>query len=212
MNGAKIRLSALEMELVQNSNWILTKRAIIEKVYELFGQLANEYTSAVTAHKSFFPAGVIAVAPKISKGENYHGLPYVMLDYPRYFDKENVFAIRTFFWWGNFFSSTLHLKGKYKTAFEKNIVANYDLLIKHNYSLCISNDEWDFRFTENNYQPVASLNKNDREKIIVTSEFIKLSAKMPLSQWEYTNDEMLRLFKVELQSAGINFPGGEINL
>ena len=31
------------------------------------------------------PGDIAAIAPKIARGENYLGLPYVMLDYPRYF-------------------------------------------------------------------------------------------------------------------------------
>ena len=63
------------------------------------------------------PEEVLIQSPKISRGENYNGLPYVMLDYPRCFGKEDVFAMRTMFWWGNFFSITWHLKGKYSKEY-----------------------------------------------------------------------------------------------
>ena len=71
------------------------------------------------------PAEVAEISPKISKGENYNGLPYVMFDYPRFFTKENVFAVRTFFWWANYFSVTLHLKGEYKEMFAETIFKKY---------------------------------------------------------------------------------------
>jgi hypothetical protein len=51
---------------------------------------------------------------KISRGENYQLLPYIILDYPSYFSRNNIFAVRTMFWWGNFFSITLHLSGDHK--------------------------------------------------------------------------------------------------
>ncbi len=35
-----------------------------------------------------------------------------MLDYPRAFGRDSIFACRTFFWWGRFFSLTLHLAGR----------------------------------------------------------------------------------------------------
>ena len=65
-------------------------------------------------------------SPKISKGENYKGLPWLVLDYPRYFNKEDIFAIRTLFWWGNFFSITLHISGKYKMRYEKKIIDSFE--------------------------------------------------------------------------------------
>ena len=113
MDRTKIRLSQEEEELVATADWILTKNRVIQKINQL---LSNVQTSqqqflqtCTTLEKE-----VLASSPKISKGENYKGLPWLVLDYPRSFNKEEVFAIRTLFWWGNFFSVTLHLSGKYK--------------------------------------------------------------------------------------------------
>ena len=93
-NFAKVQLSAEEMRLVRDAAWILTKNSVMGKVVAMFGELSGGWKE-----------------PKISKGENYKGLPWVMLDYPRVFGKEDVYAIRTFFLWGHAFSITLHLKG-----------------------------------------------------------------------------------------------------
>ena len=38
-NPVKLRLSAEEMELVNNREWILTKHRVIKKVYEMFGEI-----------------------------------------------------------------------------------------------------------------------------------------------------------------------------
>ena len=45
MNVAKIQLSAEELSLVQNAEWLLTKNTIIEKVYAMFGELAHDMYS-----------------------------------------------------------------------------------------------------------------------------------------------------------------------
>src|SRR5437868_6529086 len=104
-------LSIYEMKLVTDPEVLLTKNRIIQKVYELFGGLAEDYKDVLKAAGLFTSNEVVA---KISRGENYKGLPYVMLDYPRQFAKVEVFAIRSFFWWGNFFSITLQLGGQYQ--------------------------------------------------------------------------------------------------
>ncbi|MBI3717224.1 MAG: hypothetical protein HY252_01325 [Sphingobacteriales bacterium] len=210
MSGTKIQLSSVEKELVQNSDWILTKRSIIEKVYTLFGDLSEKYTAIVD--KADLPIEIKSASPKISRGENYHGLPYVVLDYPRVFDKENVFAIRTLFWWGNFFSSTVHVKGKYKNQFANVIQSNYQQLSATGYAVCINDDEWDFRFTENNFKSINELSVSEWEHIITAGTFIKLSIKIPLTQWDSVADELINFFKLNLQLTEINSPGGETNL
>src|SRR5580693_8742254 len=119
MNSAKIHLSADELLLVKNGEWILTKNLIIGKVYALFGTLAEHLQNQING--SDLPGQIGIISAKISKGENYNGLPYVMLDCPRLFTQQNVFSIRTFFWWGNYFSVTLHLKGEFQQIFEEAI-------------------------------------------------------------------------------------------
>ena len=100
------------MELVQNSEWILAKHSIIKKVYGMFGDLNELINAEPESFNYLFPEKNKNQNGKISKGENYRHLPYVILDYPAFFDKENIFTVRTIFWWGNFFSVTLHLDRK----------------------------------------------------------------------------------------------------
>src|SRR6185369_14445953 len=111
MDEAKIRLSQKELELVSNTEWILTKNEVITKAKLLLGSVLDEQIKWLSHHKLILPSEIKESSPKISKGENYRGLPYMVLDHPRRFDKEDVFAIRTLFWWGNFFSTTLQLSG-----------------------------------------------------------------------------------------------------
>jgi hypothetical protein len=107
MQGSKIRLSPSEAALVGNAEIILTKNSILQKTVALLAQLQEEITSQ-KALPPFSPSA------KISKGENYRGLPYAVLDYPRIAGGEDLFFIRSMFWWGHFFSSTLQLAGAYK--------------------------------------------------------------------------------------------------
>lgn len=102
MDEAKIRLSAPEMELVKDAGWILTKNGILEKVSHLLGSIQQSYQLQLQQVSSL-PPEILASAPKISRGENYKGLPWLVLDYPRCFGQQDVFAMRTMFWWGPFF-------------------------------------------------------------------------------------------------------------
>jgi hypothetical protein len=183
-DNSKLTLSDEELQLVNNSDWILTKHIIIGKVYHLFGNLATTMKAAIDKEYDWLPAEAVRAAAKISKGENYLKLPYVLLDYPRCFDAENIFAVRTLFWWGNFFSITLHLSGRYKEMFAENICNNKEGLEHDNFFICISEDEWQHHFEANNYRPVREFDKTGFNRIVTQKRFIKLAVKFTLKEWK----------------------------
>lgn len=195
MDGAKIRLSAKEMELVTNADWILTKNGIIEKGKSLFVVLQEEMITHLENSSSLLPVDTIKVPPKISKGENYNGLPYLILDYPRLFDKQNILAIRTLFWWGNFFSITLHLGGNYKNRYEKNCLDAFDFFNAEDFYACINHDEWEHHFDTSNYVPVNKFSKEQWEVFIKEKPFIKMAKKYSLHLWDDTINNLLIDFK-----------------
>jgi hypothetical protein len=171
---AKVSLSAFELQLVTQPDWILTKNNIIQKVYALLGDVSNIYQQQALLQQ--LPAEVIAIAPKISKGENYQELPYVMLDYPRFFSKEDVFAVRCFFWWGHYFSCTLHLKGLYKKQYEHRIDAAIKKDELKGWYINSTDEEW-------NHTVAESMQLINSDSDVVLKNIIKLTAILPLQKW-----------------------------
>ena len=180
----KITLSDKELELVCNSSWILTKHAIIKKVYALFGNAATYMQQIVLENKVSLPAEINMYNPKISKGENYLHLPYVMLDYPRYFTNEKILTIRTMFWWGNYFSVHLLLSGDFKTAAIESLLRNFSWLQNDDYFVSISDDPWSHHFEEGNYLHLAKCTKEDFSSILYSKPFIKIGKILPVKHWD----------------------------
>jgi hypothetical protein len=176
---AKVMLSKYELELVTNARILLTKNEIIKKVYGLFGLLADDFMKE--AGKAL-PEVVCSVQPKISRGENYLGLPYVMMDYPRNFSRSDTFAIRTFFWWGNFFSITLQLSGSFQQQYEPCIAEAMKKGVFKDWYRCISDDMWHHHFDETNYRLISY------DSDYPGNDFIKLASKIPLSEWAGAED------------------------
>lgn len=170
-----VKLSASEIELAANTSIILTKNKIIENVYTLFGNLANYFHSKISS-ENILPANICSNSPKISKGENYENMPWVMLDYPKHFDKENYFAVRTFFLWGNFFSITLLVKGNGKTY-----VNEEKLLHLKDWFLCVNENEWHHHFRTDNYR---ALNTENFEKYSSNLAFLKVAKKFAINDWD----------------------------
>jgi len=198
MENTNVELSKNEMELVSNAEFILTKNRIIEKVYGLFGMLSESYKSILNEHKENLPAEISKSSPKIYRGENYLSLPYVMMDYPRIFLKENVFTIRSFFWWGNYFSITLQIGGKYFQQYKNSIHQNLKKEINEDYFVCVNDDMWQHHFETGNYKALREVNMEE----ILQKPFIKIAKKIKLSEWNDAEEffaksyaELLKLFK-----------------
>src|SRR5688572_33352065 len=121
MSGTNLHFSEQEMDLYTDTGIILTKNAILQKLKIFLEELQLRQKEIIKSYLEGFPSEVLKISSKVSKGENYKGLPWLVLDYPRHFEPGNIFAIRTLFWWGNFFSTTLHLSGRYKNKFGDKI-------------------------------------------------------------------------------------------
>ena len=186
----KIVLSEKELSLVNDAGWFLTKHVIIKKVYSLFSDMIPAISSAIKENGISLPPELAASHPRIYKGENYLQLPYVILDYPGYFKGEHIFAIRTMFWWGNFFSITLHLSGKYKSMFEETLPGNLEKA-KYDFFVAIGKDQWQHHFEENNYLPALLISKEQLKENWNDSNFIKLALKFGLQNWNNTANPIL---------------------
>lgn len=181
-------LSKEELSLVANKQFILTKLEIIDKVYALFGAISEGYRKQIECNENIFPKEGLKNAPRISKGEKYLQMPWVMLDYPACFSKSDVFAIRSFFWWGNFFSITIHLSGKHKNLFEEKIFEKRQLLKE--WLVYMSEDEWQHDVNKNTHISFLEIKKKYID-VLGKTNFLKISKTLPLSKW----DEAEEFFK-----------------
>ena len=201
-----LRLSEKERELVTDTQWILTKHELIRKVYEMFGEVSEVIKKEVNHHSHLFPEEVKHRAAKISKGENYQMLPYVLLDYPASFVKENIFAVRTMFWWGNFFSINLHLSGHHKTKFLSSDVSILPFLEANDFFICVSQEEWEHHFNDQNYLLAKNMTDVNFEEI-TQQNFFKVAKHLPLTEWDNAYDFIVEGFKKIIELLQISYRG-----
>jgi hypothetical protein len=194
MDQAKLRLSAKEAELVANADWILTKNQILQKVNQKLARLQTMQDNYLQQNPLKLEDEVRSVPPKISRGENYKGLPWMMLDYPRYFVKQDHFAVRCMFWWGNFFSITLQLSGACKIKYQPAIEAGYEKLKNDGFVIGVSDDLWEHDFGPVNYAALETIKETGFMSCVREKESIKLAKKIPLQQWNEAEDILLNAF------------------
>lgn len=176
------QLTAQELMLVQNAEWLLTKQQITGKVYELLGTLSTRYSNLLLQYPPA-DAAILQPTPKIARGEYYRQLPYVILDQPRFFKQEDAFAIRSLFWWGQHFSIHLHLSGRYKAQYMPLLLRHLQQGRLQQWHTVLAEDPWQHYFGPGNYQPVTP-QTTDISTAWQTLPFIKLGQYLPLNRWE----------------------------
>lgn len=211
MNSANLQLSPEELRLVSDPGWILTKNSIVAKAVGIMAGLAETYrevwAAGGVARAGIGAAGAGAIRPievggiaggglrvepgdpKVSRGENYRGLPWVMLDYPRVFGREDVLAIRTMFLWGHGFNITLHLKGRFQSLYLGVIRERRVALGAAGFFVGVHPDEWRHEHTEEVYQPLRVF-----EGVLGEGGFFKLSAAVGLDRWAEAPELLAGLF------------------
>jgi hypothetical protein len=202
MGAAKIHLSKQELELVSSPDFILTKNAVIQKLRVFLEEVQQKQSDIIEKYRSHIPEDVLKISPKVSKGENYKGFPWLVLDYPRYFTAENVFAIRTMFWWGNFFSVTLHLSGKHKKKIQRNIINAFPVLAEKGFYFCTGDDEWQHHFDVSNYASLKSCDNHFFADAIAHKSFLKLAKKIPLGEMETMEELICRNYETLVKICG----------
>lgn len=182
-----------ELEALKDQRFLRIKQTLSDKVIHQLSMIERLLHKELKTSKFNFPDKAFLKAGKISRGENYQSLPYFLLDYPRLFTQEDVFAYRTMIWWGNEFSCTLHLGGtslrKYAGKLKARLPKAKQLFF------CIHNNPWEYHFGESNYLPIEKLSSKNITEQIETHDFIKISDKISLDNWDQFGDFSLTTLK-----------------
>jgi len=182
----KTLLSQEHLSLLMDKNIFLLKRDLADKINSLLSSCIQSIRTEMLSFEANLPNELLISQAKITKGENYLSFPWSILDYPRIFNKEAIFAIRTFCWWGNNFSITLHLSGPYLNQFLEIIFSKWEQLSSSGFMICINSEQWQHHLENNNYEAIK-LCTNDAsyyKEMAKQNGFLKLCRVLPLNNWE----------------------------
>ena len=160
-----------EFGFLSNADLLIKKRIIQEKIFKLLEITLGSIRSGINAPiAKLFPEG------KISRGENYQALPYLILDYPAIFSMNDILACRTMFLWGNFFSTTIHLQGSYLKRNHENIVSTITGLEQNELFISVGETPWHYHYEPSNYLPLNSVTLDKA----INRSFVKISRRIAL--------------------------------
>lgn len=196
MDRAKLRLSTEEMDLISRTDWILTKNRLMMRVREMLASLQEQQWQCLREAHNPLPDEVMNIPAKISRGENYEGLPWMVLDLPRYFTSGDQLAIRTLFWWGHGFSLTLQLQGRFHQQFQSRVDRYNSILRQQQWHICIGDDPWQHHFRSDNYIPIASMTEGEWKRVSTHHPFLKIACFIPMEKWEQAPELLLQQYRL----------------
>lgn len=181
MKKIKEELSKEEWKVIQNADFFYYKKTATDKIMCRLNALKIGIKASDTFQSFDFLPEVDTDLGKISKGENYKGLPYLILDFPRIFDSKGIFAYRVMFWWGSGFYFTLHLSGRFFDFYKKALIGRFESLKeKEVFFYQEKTDEWQHEMEMPYFKKMDSFSKSDFEEWLNERTFIKIGQKMPL--------------------------------
>jgi hypothetical protein len=206
-------LNPKELKYINDVDFLITKHTIISKI---FNELKEVEKSLIEKIKNYHSAEIQILAKKrgkISKGENYRLLPYLVLDFPRNYTKDSGLSYRAMFWWGNCLSATLHIQGdylnKYRLALQQNLPK---LKEEHELYFCVNDTPWEYHYNQDNYLPINNCTDDDINDQITHRSFLKISYKHSLefpSDFKdfFLNsfDKLISLLESDENPYGINY-------
>ncbi|MEO8151154.1 MAG: hypothetical protein ABI723_26215 [Bacteroidia bacterium] len=194
--AANLEFTGDEYNVMHDATFFIHKKKITEKLVTLFGDLNLEMEKLLLQYADLLPATVINSKGKINKGENYEYLPYIILDSPRVFSIDNVFAFRTMFRWGNYFSCTVQLSGIYLEAFKPRLIEFISNDNFNHYYICTSDDEWQHHFRADNYTLATEVLNNQKVlNAVMEQAFFKVAIQLPLEKSGELKTEAIRFYK-----------------
>lgn len=198
MQDSKIpKLSNEELNALTDLKFFELKQSITKKATQLLSVLELKLKEKANKTNSYIPEEVLKIDSKISKGENYRGLPYLVLDYPRYFKNENIFAFRSMFLWGKYFTFTLHLSGVYLHHFLPKLKSNFAKINFESTYVSIGENQWVHHIEKTNYVSIENWTQNiNTDEYFNRIKYIKLVRKLELSDWEKVPEFGIETYKL----------------
>ena len=168
-----------ELALLDDGTFIRAKQAALPEVMH---------------YQQHFPAGADCSLGKISRGENHRDLPYRILDYPRYFQREDALALRTLFWWENGFTCFWYLAGEPWEHLRSTAIAQRAVLRQHPVWLGINTDPWQYQLGSENYRAASTLDDAELVQHLQQHAFFKLALLLPVRHYAKLPETALSLW------------------
>ncbi|MES2779891.1 MAG: hypothetical protein V4651_08325 [Bacteroidota bacterium] len=171
MRKSTIKLTKHELDFASDTIYPETKQSVMLKMRELFAECGQKLNQNVL-YQELTQNGQF----KITKGEQYKGLPYLVLDCPQIKGSDFDWVARTMFWWGHYISCNLIIRTDMlepkKQASALHQLKKTRILTGHNL--------WEQELESDAYSKLSDLSIVDITHILQDNTYLKISRKIAL--------------------------------
>jgi len=190
-----------EASFFLNPEPMILRQEIIKKLDGLLADVQTKLKSTLKEHNFVFPEDTDIERGKISRGENYQGLPWMMLDFPRLFSRDDTLVCRTFCWWGNTFAAHLLISGGILPAALENLVRQERKKSALSISVCAN--PWKHHYEKQYYLKLRDFSDEGLAGLVSKTEYLKLSAWFPLNKAEELPELVVGFFSEACNLTGL---------
>lgn len=179
-----LHLTPEEEAVFQDLAYFYHREAIEAKLKTYFQELQTSLKAVLSAYQEHLPPQVLATNCKYSRGENYQGAPYRVLDCPNLLDKDNQFAFRCVLLWGRGWGAHLLLGGPVADAIRRGIVHHLQYELHANCYLSRADTPWAMTAEEDQAVRSFDIEVDEVDAINRSRSFLKLSRYWALEEAE----------------------------
>jgi hypothetical protein len=186
MRKSANKLTKHECNYASSTTYPQIKHEVMQKTNVLLNSLGQKLGQLEVLHPLPLNANY-----KISKGENYQLMPYMVLDYPQLKDKAFKMVLRTMFWWGHHFSCQLIMQ----TACINLDAVALNLAGLRKTSILTDSDIWNHDATSTNYTKLKHLNTEQVRQILEQQPYLKLISTHPIETFNNFEERAMKQYK-----------------
>ncbi|MCB9230214.1 MAG: hypothetical protein H6581_01005 [Bacteroidia bacterium] len=172
-----------ELSVLGDRRFMQLKAAADPKIKELLFGVKQKIESVFQADLEKFKGNIQFKPAKFSRGENYHGFAYRVMDFPSSLSGENIFLFRTLFLWGHHFSFHFILKGDPLTQFLPKIEQNWSKTSEKTW-LSTQNSPWEWEFTPETHLRASDISSKQLLEQVESGNFLKISQKVETEEYQ----------------------------
>jgi hypothetical protein len=177
-----MHLNRDELQLVSDPGIIERKKKITDLIIASFNELGKKVHSQAEL-PPFFSGLLNHNSWKVTRGENFHGYPFILLDTPRLINTESPLAMRTLFWWGHHFSLHFMIRRPAPSAM---IEKHFD----HSLLLYTGSNCWEQNTGSEEFVPLSKQSFSAYRPHV----FFKMALNIPLHEHEELETKALRFY------------------